>query len=53
LVVAAINEWMKVSEPREFWPRLVVKPSQGPNLISLAVEYQHIPAGGPAGPEGG
>jgi hypothetical protein len=51
LVIAAINEGAKLTQPREFWPRLVVKPSQGSNLISLAVEYKYVSAG-QAGSEG-
>jgi hypothetical protein len=50
LVVAAIDEGKKLNT-REFRPRLVVKPSQGPNLISLAVEHKYVPEGR-AGPEG-
>jgi hypothetical protein len=53
LVVAAIEEGAKPGASREFWPRLVVEPSQGPNLLSLRVEYQHIPPGGHDEPNGG
>jgi hypothetical protein len=52
LVVAAIDEESQLTEPREYWPRLVVRPSQGPNLILLAVGYDHIPLASQQGSEG-
>ncbi len=53
LVVAAIDEGAKPGASREFWPRLVVIPSQGSNLLSLRVEYQHVPPPGHNEPNGG
>jgi hypothetical protein len=53
LVVAAIDEGAKPGASREFWPRLLVVPSQGPNLLSLRVEYKHIPAPSLDEPNGG
>jgi hypothetical protein len=53
LVVAAIDEGAKPGASREFWPRMVVKPSQGSNLLSLRVEYEHVPPPGQDEPNGG
>jgi hypothetical protein len=46
VVVAAVDEASAPSQGRDYWPRLVVHPSQGPNLISLSVAWDHIPMGG-------
>jgi hypothetical protein len=46
LVIAAIDEEAAVGTDQ---PQLVVKPSQGPNLLSLAVEYKHNQPPGQAG----
>lgn len=45
LVVAAFEEKTQLDAPPAHLPRLIVEPSQGPNLISLRVEYRPI---GPA-----